>query len=238
MSSVDRAPSVFLAAACAATTYCLCLGACQRPIVPPPNLPPPFTQPQPAPDWSDPRRQGRASIEGVKCRHAYPRSKPAGSCVLEIEFQVVANSEVVAMAVGDALCIEVWRLGKFVATMREADGTSIPLVCPVIRLPARGRIIPMINPILSTPPKQRLSGDWECSAAAYLHVATIPIGAVELAIDGEALRRALLEAVGTMTPLQSIPDGGLTAGVYSCSIPEPKSGAHAVPKSEGAEIGR
>lgn len=223
---------------CAAAGCCMCAIGCQGRIIPPPQLPPPFSHPQPVPDWSDPQKQGKVSIATVDCVEAGPRMgdpDEAPMWFIYLKFRLIGSTKEAVKKAAYAMAVDnLSILGPFVATLTEASGASNPVVAPIRRLPTPGELHPTVEPLLPSTPELQASGDWMCEVHAVIYAAQRPGPVVDLAIDGEALRLGAIE-VGCLRRTASIPAGGLTGGTFRITIPDPKPDA---PTSSGAGIGQ
>ncbi len=207
-----RAPLLLLLAACST-----CLIACRTP-------PPPFSVPQPTPDWSDPEKQGRVSVEAVSCEDAWPSKTNPGCWRLILRFRVLGNSAEVAGFVAHGITFGICGVAPYAVVLHEVGGPGIRLRVP------RSNWNPFIRPIDFDPvfpecPQQLPSGEWETVVPAVIYAERQPVGEVELSIDGEALRRELtIEGEERRSPARipaSIPIGGLTGKSAKFSVPAP-----------------
>ncbi len=216
-------------------TSCVWLAGCQSPPpLPPP--PPPFTVPQPTADWSDPERQGKATIEVLSC-DLIRATREQGCWSLDINARIVANSQETAWAVAEAICWSFAGIAPHVATLRESAGPTIQLSEPyraraTTRRPKR--LIDYAHP--DYPPKQVSTGEWSIETPARFITKELPTRAVELAIDGEAMRKALIRKASPGSELHAIPVGGLTGTTSVFIVPAPKPETPDAPPTSGAGI--
>ncbi len=195
---------------------CLLTGACQAP-------PPPFSEPQPQPDWSDPERQGKATVEALSCDRIRA-TREHGCWSLHINARIVANSRETAELVARAICFTFCSTAPHAARLREVEGATIQLSEPYRPW------ITFSDPMLCTDPvhpeypaKQLPSGEWAIETPTSFITKGLPSGEVELTIDGEALRKALSNKRGWM--LDCVPVGGLTGTTSVFTVPTPKPSA-------------
>ncbi len=210
---------------------CVSTGACQAP----PRAP--FSTPQPQPDWSDPERQGKATV-AVISSYRIEASRPQGFWSLLLRVRVVASSGELSQVVADAICSSFMDTSPRVATLRYVGGGTIQLSephRPWITFTDPMIIIDPVQPYY--PAKQLPSGEWAIETPTSLIMEGLPTGEIEIAIDGEALRRELIRTASPKSVLHTIPTGGLTAKTSVFTVPAPKPETPAAPPTSGAGIG-
>jgi hypothetical protein len=215
------------------------LSGCRGSIIPPPELPPPFSARQPTPDWSDPARQARVAVTKIEClgatligpveyreAGALFSTQASGWCLLWLRVQLTGKPSKELRHFGIEMECGFIRIAPFVATVRENDGTMIRVVDRVRRGLAPGEIPISYTPQL--PPHELVragtdtSDTWHFPVDVGMLLSTRPRSEVEIAIDGEALRKAIEGMYPRRSHPSPFPPGAVTGGTFRVTIPEPK----------------
>lgn len=219
-------------------SVCAWLTACQAPP------PAPFSTPLPQPDWSDPEKQCKVDVEVLRCMEVrsyitrFPYAAQSGCWDLELTVRTRGIAKEVVDRVSYGLCHALeWSADRCI-TLKQRDGKVIPLTVPK-RVWYEGFVndtsMILVDPILPKDPVQLPSGEWQVEFQYYTVLTTqLPVGEVELAIDGEALRRTLISDGDR--DLDCIPVGGLTAKTSVFLVPAPEPDTPDAPPTSGAEI--
>ena len=197
---------------------------------------PPFSAPQPAPDWSDAEKQCRASVEIVECTEAYRPGVNSGCWVLRLRTRAVSNSR----EVSEDIAYEFLHLSEFatrVGMLRVVGGAPVHLLEPDRPWIAFSDSMTRVDPTLPEDPIQLPSGDWETIGPALLIVSPLPVGEAELSIDGEALRTVMSDRSSRGQRLSCIPVGGLTGKVSVFQVPAATPDQRNAKPTEGSGIG-
>ncbi len=217
---------------------CVLLTACQAPP------PAPFSTPQPQPDWSDPEKQCKVDVEVLRCTESrpyttrFPYAAHPGCWRLELTVRTRGSANEVVDRVSYGLCHALtWSADRCI-TLKQRDGKVIPLTVPK-RVWYEGFVndssMILVEPILPEDPVQLPSGEWQVEFQYYTVLTTqLPVGEVDLAIDGEALRCALISEGERR--LDCIPVGGLTGNTSVFTVPAPKADTPDAPPTSGAVI--
>lgn len=145
-------------------SVCAWLTACQAPP------PAPFSTPLPQPDWSDPARQGKTTVEVISCKRI-EASRPQGFWTLLLRVRLVANSGELSQSMGYAICSSLMDMSPRVATLRYVGGATIQLAephRPWITFTDPMIIIDPMGP--ACPAKQLPSGEWAIETPVSLIV--------------------------------------------------------------------
>ncbi len=203
---------------------------------------PPFSAPQPLADWSDPSKQSRASVEAVECTGVVRYGPRSGCWVVRVRARVTASTRQAAVELSFALTQYFFDVAPWTATLRGADGAQIRLLEPVQPwITIRDGAIPCVTFAQPETPRQLPSGEWEQFLPIAVLAASAPVGTIEFAIDGEALRKNLIRVHAGGWKLTECPPGGLTGTVSVLPVPSrPPAACEVIPidRSIGHRISR